>query len=232
MTDRMDEESTPLMHARKVAIDALMEHFANDVMDMEEFERRVETVHAAQTTSELKALLLDLPGGTAVSPERAEGATVHEVQSRGYFVTSAESVEESRIVLAILGGGHRRGRWRAARRNTAVAIFGGAELDFREAVLGPGITEVKVFTLCGGVDLVVPPGVNVEVNGFAILGAFDHVADEAAHYDPTAPTLRVTGVACMGGVDVSARHPGESARDARRRRRQLRREQRRRLRGA
>ena len=109
--------------------------------------------------------------------------------------------------------------------------MGGAELDFREAALAPGVTEVKVFSLLGGVEVIVPPGLNVECRGIALLGGFEHLADAEMHPDPHAPTLRITGLALMGGVHVSVRHSGETSSDARRRRKLERRDRRRRLRG-
>jgi hypothetical protein len=36
---------------------------------------------------------------------------------------------------------------------------------------------------------------------------------------PDAPKLRVKGLVIMGGVDIEVRHPGETAKDARRRER-------------
>ena len=75
--------------------------------------------------------------------------------------------------------------------------------------MGPGVTDLRVFTICGGVEIIVPPGLNVESHGVALLGGFDHVADSVHSPDPHAPTLRITGVALMGGVDVRVRHPGE-----------------------
>jgi hypothetical protein len=109
--------------------------------------------------------------------------------------------------------------------------MGGTELDFREAVLSPGVTEVHCYTVWGGIEIIVPPGINVESHGLALLGGFEHAGDGGAPADVGAPTLRITGVAFMAGVDISVRLPGESAREARRRRRQERREHRRRLRG-
>jgi hypothetical protein len=105
-----------------------------------------------------------------------------------------------------------------------VALCGGVELDFREAVMPPGVTEVKIFAMWGGVDVIVPPGLNVECHGVGIMGGFDHAPEASGPVDPRAPTLRITGVALMGGVDITVRHVGESGRDARRRRRQERRE--------
>ena len=58
------------------------------------------------------------------------------------------------------------------------------------------------------------PGLHVESHGIAILGGFEHAGDNIHTTDPHAPTLRITGVACMGGVDVTTRHSGETARDA------------------
>lgn len=214
---------------RQVTIDALMEHFANDVMDVEEFERRVEIAHNATTADELKGLLKDLPGGGDLPVRREGGAGAEIAHTREYTVTSGAQREDKTYVVAMLGGSSRRGHWTPARKNYAVAVMGGAELDFREAVFGRGVTEVHVYALWGGVDIIVPPGINVESRGIALLGGFDHSADSIAG-DPNQPTLRITGVALMAGVDVSVRYPGESARDARRRRRGERREQRRRLR--
>jgi hypothetical protein len=108
--------------------------------------------------------------------------------------------------------------------NNAFAFCGGVELDFREAVMPPGLTEVKVFAMWGGVEIIVPPGMNVVCDGIGIMGGFEHAPETNATPDPIAPTLRVSGVALMGGVEVTVRHVGESGRDARRRRRQERRE--------
>ena len=230
MANGIEGGRPPLKHTRDVTIDALVEHFANDVMEIDEFERRVEAAHAAKTTDELKRLLHDLPGHANL-PAMTDGPSVPvSGHSTGYQVTTASNVDETGFILALMGGGSRQGRWRPARKNTVVTVMGGADLDFREAVLSPGVTEVRVYALWGGVDIIVPPGLNVEVNGLAIMGGFDHIVDDASH-DPMAPTLRVTGVACMAGVDISTRQSGETARDARRRRKRQRREQRRRLRG-
>jgi hypothetical protein len=64
----------------------------------------------------------------------------------------------------------------------------------------------------------VPPNLNVEVAGSAILGGFDqeHPGADALTSEPVA-TLRITGVAFAGGVGVETRRIGESSRQARKR---------------
>jgi hypothetical protein len=219
----------PLSHTRQVTIDALCEHFANDVMGVEEFERRVDSAHRAATVAELKDLLRDLPGSDLPAPVAGATKPAPPPQSRSYRISRAGHVKEREIVVAIMGGASRRGQWAPARKNFAFTLMGGAELDFREAVLGPGVTEVQVFAMWGGIEIIVPPGMNVESHGVGIMGGFDHFTEVAP--DPDAPTLRVTGFACMGGVEITQRYPGESSRDARRRRRVTRKEQRRLHRG-
>ncbi|MDH3271889.1 MAG: DUF1707 domain-containing protein [Gemmatimonadota bacterium] len=230
MSDGQDAGRLPSEETRQVTIDALMEHFANDVLDVEEFERRVDIAHAAKNADELKELLRDLPGGSNVPATRDVDSSTGVAHTREYSVTSGAHREEKGYVVAMLGGSSRKGRWTPAHKTVAVAVMGGIELDFREAVFAPGVTEVQVFSVWGGVDIVVPPGLNVESRGIALLGGFDHAGDTVGMSDPSQPTLRITGFVCMAGVDVSVRHPGESARDARRRRRVERREQRKRLR--
>src|SRR5690606_14145408 len=97
---------------------------------------------------------------------------------------------------------------------------GGAELDFRDARFRPGVTEVFIFATMGGVAMIVPPGLAVDTSGIAIMGAFEHRdqhMDRVPDADGDAPSLKVRSFVMMGGVEVSVRMPGESARDASRR---------------
>ena len=66
---------------RQEAIDTLMEHFANDVLTVEEFERRVSLAHKAESLDELRELLTDLPSGDLpVLREEEESALVERAQ--------------------------------------------------------------------------------------------------------------------------------------------------------
>lgn len=214
MGNEAGDSGAPLGQTRQMAIAALCEHFANDVLPVEEFERRVDLAHKASSVEALKALLRDLPGGNLPAPAPGGAAPAPRASRPG--ATSVHK-KEREIVIAVLGGATRRGRWAPARRNFAFAVMGGTELDFREAVLPRGVTDVQVFTVMGGVEIIVPPGVNVESHGIGIMGGFEHMGG-GEDYDQNAPTLRIAGLALMGGVDITVRYPGESARDARRRR--------------
>lgn len=217
---------------RQNTIDALCEHFANDALSVEEFERRVDAAHKAESSTDLAKLLEDMPTGDL--PIRQNEVTVTSTSpstaiERPRASVPASRVKERGVMVAALGGVDRKGRWIPARQNYAVSIMGGVCLDFREALLPPGETEVFVFTAMGGVEIIVPPGLGVESDGIAILGAFEHREDVVMNPDPDMPFLRIKGLCIMGGVEVSIRLPGETPREAKRRRRFAKKEQRRRL---
>jgi hypothetical protein len=201
---------------RELTIQALCRHFAEDRLEVAEFEARLDTAHRAKTAAELEALLADLPAAAAERP----AAPRPRPRSSGGL---AETVRTSRTLVAFMGGVERRGHWSPARKNLIVAVMGGAELDFREVELPAGETEVYIICMMGGVEIIVPPGLAVDASGIAIMGGFAHSA-APQRLEPGAPVLRVNGLCMMGGVDIFIRHVGESARDARLRERQERHE--------
>ena len=110
--------------------------------------------------------------------------------------------------FALMSGVVRRGAWVVPSRIRAFACMGGIELDLREATLTSPVTEIYVFALMGGVEIVVPPDVRLESDGFAIMGGFEDQLWEPASHDPDMPVIRVRGLAIMGGVEARVAQPG------------------------
>ncbi len=219
---RPDRAALVRVHeARERVIAALSDAFANDALEVEEFERRVTLAHTAETVEAIAALAADLPApAAALAP-----ATVA-------LAPAPDENAALETVYAVFGGVDRRGAWTVPRRWRVVAAFGGAQLDLREARFPTGVIDLEVKAVFGGVQIVVPPGLAVEVHGAAILGGFQNVNRAPAHPDPDAPLLRVRGIAIMGGVDITMRLPGESVHQAHRRRHLEARQERRALRDA
>ena len=197
----------------------LSDDFAHDTLDVDEFERRITVAQTSDNPADIEALLADLPESdrpaapvTAVVPTVVP-ALVPEAGDRD-------------TVYAIFGGIDRRGAWTVPRRMRIVAMFGGANLDLREARFPPGVVDIEVTAVMGGINIVVPPGLAVQMHGSAIMGGFADVNRAPAYPDPDAPLLRVHGLAMMGGVNVEMRLPGESERGARRRERHAMRDER------
>jgi hypothetical protein len=212
----MSSHPRPGQARRQETIDALCDAFARDEMELGEFERRVEAAHRAESPVDLDRLLADLGPRPLPARTRPAAAETSAVPARRPTALPGQA-RASEVVGGIMGGATRRGRWTPARRVNALGILGGVELDFREAILAPGVTEVHAIAFWGGVQIVVPPDVRIECSGMGIMGGFDHRDDVAAPLDPMAPVIRITGIACMGGVEVRVRYPGESRRDARQR---------------
>ena len=219
-------QPTPLPHTqeqtRESVVQQLSEHFAVDNLTAEALEERLDRAYQAKTLDDLRALVSDLPvihQGAAVA-----GPRTYVSPSTGPHVS------ERQIVVGIMGGAEKKGVWTPAKQIYVVAMMGGVELDFRDARFGPGVTEVIVFAVMGGAEIVVPPGVHVDLNGVALMGGFGQTGSAPLPTDPDAPVLRIGGFCMMGGVEVNIRYPGERPRDAREREK-LERKERKRLSG-
>ncbi len=219
-----------LNQARERTVQTLSEHFAQDNLSVEQLEERLDLCYRATALEELEVLTSDLP---MLRPS-TELAPAEETTPAVRATVDPASVRETQVAVAIMSGNSRKGTWSPPRHLYAVAVMGGLELDFREARFPPGETQVTVFSLMGGADIIVPPGLPVRSNVVAIMGGFEQVDQAPDNLPPDTPRLKINGFVMMGGVDMSVRLPGESARDAKRRRkeeRKLKRAERKRLRG-
>lgn len=212
------------LRERRTQVVALLSHaFARDDLDVDELDRRMEVAHRALTVAELDALVADVAGGepsSALARRDPKDVVVRSLTApaSGLQVGSMVDRPERQALWAVMGGVVRSGRWMVPRHTTLHCLMGGISLDFREADLAPGVTELTIVCLMGGVEIIVPPNLNVEVAGSAILGGFDqeHPGADGLTAEPVA-TLRITGLAFAGGVGVETRRIGESGRQARKR---------------
>lgn len=199
----------PLEQTRERIVDQLCQQYAAENLTDALLEQRLTQAFAATSVAELTALVADLP------TESADAAS----PSPSVALARPETVPERQVVFAVMGGAERRGAWTPPRSLHVLAVMGGAELDFRDARFGPGVTEVTCFALMGGIEIIVPPGVQVETSGLALMGGFGHSGTARAPTDPDAPILRIGGLAIMGAVELDVRYPGERRGDARKRER-------------
>jgi hypothetical protein len=209
----------PATIIRDQTIARLSDAFANDLIDVDEFERRVTVAQRSDTLADIQALVADLPARAAPPASSPAPAPVPAARS----MVAAGGTKPSGTVFTVMGGVERKGRWTVPRSLNVGVVMGGAHLDLREAWLPPGPFEVRVAALMGGVEIIVPPNLPVEAEGISIMGGFDHIDRAPSEPDPGAPLLRVKGLAFMGGVHIEMRLPGESSREARKRRKRERR---------
>ncbi len=174
---------------REQAATVLNEALAEGRLSVAEHSQRLDAVYEAKTHAEIAPLVDDLPAkGTASQVARRT-----EVEPSG---------KRGSMIVAIFGGATRKGRWHAEPSMTAVTIFGGATLDFRDAVL-PG-QEMTLNTTCifGGMEIIVPPEMRVIDRGVAIFGGRDTGSDGEETESADGPVLRLTGLTLFGGIDL------------------------------
>ncbi|HET9898611.1 MAG TPA: LiaF domain-containing protein [Streptosporangiaceae bacterium] len=84
----------------------------------------------------------------------------------------------------------------------AVTVFGGVDLDFREAVLPQAEINLRAICVLGGVSIIVPPEMQVIDDGWALMGGIEVPPATPESQMPGTPVLRFTGVTILGGVSV------------------------------
>lgn len=201
---------------RERAIEALQEQYVQSHIDATELGRRVRLAESAVYPSDLDRLLADLPelpGALArVEPAAAPSPpAVATPAGAGHPMLAPVEVpvDESGWYVAVFGGKERKGEWYAPRTIRMAGVFGGVRLDFREAKLQPGMTTIQALATFGGCEIVVPPGLHVDINGVAIFGGFDESAGSSGPPPSGAtPWLRIRGLAMFGGVEVRVAEPG------------------------
>ncbi|HKV25606.1 MAG TPA: DUF5668 domain-containing protein [Candidatus Acidoferrum sp.] len=124
-------------------------------------------------------------------------------------VTSTGSGDSSADVLnavAIFGGCERRVNSQHFRGGRSTSIFGGVELDFRDADMDGDAATIEVNCVFGGVEIRVPPNWFVNSKSIPVLGGYSDKTRRADTNDPSArkpKTLVITGAVVFGGVEIS-----------------------------
>ncbi|MBB5935178.1 DUF1707 domain-containing protein [Streptomyces zagrosensis] len=184
---------------RERVAEALREAVAEGRLDMVEFEERLERAYTARTHADLEPLVQDLPvPASAVAPVVAPGRP-----RDGAGLAWPERIGDpptSRWGIAVMGGFQRSGGWVMPRAFTSVVLMGGGEIDLRDARFEDRDVVIRCFAFMGGVSVIVPPDVEVNVSGIGIMGGFDHTAAGEGARD--APRVTVTGLAIWGGVGI------------------------------
>ena len=158
-------------------------------LTFDELDERLGQALSAKTYADLEAVTTDLPAGlTAPAPAQAG------------LPDRVGGTPGATFSVAVMSSARRAGSWVVPHRYTAVAIMGGVDLDLRYARFAERVVTIQAFCLMGGVTIIVPSDVEVDVSGFAFMGGFDHRVSGPGR--PGAPVVRVTGFALMGGVDV------------------------------
>ncbi|MHC9296618.1 DUF1707 SHOCT-like domain-containing protein [Mycobacterium sp. LTG2003] len=150
-------------------------------LPMAEYEDRLAKAYSAETYGDLARISADLPG--AVNYSRGAGRPC-----------------PSTLLLAIMSGFERRGRWNVPKKLTTFALFGGGVVDLRYADFTATDVEIRTYSIFGGQTILVPPEVNVDVDGVGVMGNFEHNINGEG--TPGAPRVHIRGFSLWGSVGV------------------------------
>lgn len=167
--------------------------FAEGRITAEEHGDRLDEVMRARTFDELIPITRDLIPDAPIS---ATPATTRTGDSS--LIDTSKKSEPDRLV-AIFGGASRTGPYRMRRTTSALAAFGGVELDLTDAVFEAAEVELSVVTFCGGIEVKVPEGVVVRDQTMGILGGAEI---QRTSSDPDGPVIILKGVNMLGGTSV------------------------------
>ena len=177
---------------REQVTERLREAAGQGRITLDELDARLEASYAAKTYAKLAEITRDLPV--------QESAELTMSGSGAFPAERIGGTPRRRLSVAVMSGMRRRGPWVVPPVYTAVAFMGGVDMDLREARFSERNVKIQAFALMGGVNIVVPEDIEVDVGGIGFMGGFDHKAGGSGV--PGAPRLRVTGFAMMGGVSV------------------------------
>jgi class 3 adenylate cyclase len=200
---------------RERVVEVLKTSCGDGRLTLDEFSERVGAAYQAVSLSDLRSVLADLPHpfGPDLSGVLGVGTGQSPVPVAALVPDTETGRKATRWTVSIMGGSQRRGRWRLREKTNAVAIMGGCQLDLRNAeVQGPGVV-INAVAVMGGIDIVVPEGIEVEIGGIAIMGGKDSRRLKAAPPIPGSPVIRVKVFAFWGGVSVRSKpspsHPSD-----------------------
>lgn len=182
----MDELALRVGDTERWAVDARLQQAVGDgLITLAEYEERAGEVWAARTRADLEAVSRDLPAAPAPAP-----------------VAAPAPPPRTRRTLAVMGGDELRGPVAPGQGLEAYAVMGGALVDLRREDL-PAEVHVRAVALMGGVEVLVPRGVEVHLSGLSVMGGRELEVDPPR---PGAPVVHVDAYAVMGGVVVEHGH--------------------------
>ncbi|MDO4287922.1 MAG: LiaF-related protein [Eubacterium sp.] len=100
---------------------------------------------------------------------------------------------------AVFGGQELRVNHEAFEGASLAAVFGGVDLDLRDAIITEDIV-ISAAAIFGGVDIVLPPNVKCVVAGTPVFGGIEDKS--ASPLDEQSPVVSVQATAIFGSVGI------------------------------
>jgi predicted membrane protein len=115
-----------------------------------------------------------------------------------------ESSDDFRVAT-IMNGGAFRSHATNLKSGTVITIMGGVRIDLRGATLDPSGASLKLNTVVGGLEVLVPEDWAVEVDQEVSGGESTVNVTPLEELPEDAPRLRIHAVLRLGGAEITAK---------------------------
>ena len=119
-------------------------------------------------------------------------------QRRFFSSISGEITDDQFEVRAIFGGNERRISSQNLKGGSIEALFGGAEVDLRDAKAAPDC-QLRISVAFGGAEVRVPADWQLIITGTPILGGIE---DRTRQAGSEGPVVRISCSAVLGGIEI------------------------------
>ncbi|HKD87163.1 MAG TPA: DUF1707 domain-containing protein [Streptosporangiaceae bacterium] len=175
---------------RDAVVQRLQEAFAEGRLDDEEFDHRTRAALTARLSSDLAVLTSDLPESSGPSRTVAPAAVGRK---------------PGRLAVAYKSSIRRAGRWQVPEQFRAVVYKGSGHIDLRAAELTAPVTTLFAIAYKSRIDVLVPLGVRVELDGFGVSKGWSAEEDLESRLPADAPVVHVRGIGYKGTIEVSTK---------------------------
>ncbi|MDR0959677.1 MAG: DUF1707 domain-containing protein [Propionibacteriaceae bacterium] len=191
---------------RQLVVTLLTAAWHDKRLTEQDYRTRMAAVNNATVFDDLTPLTRDLmegaPPATSTGFTRPGGlsdaAAFTGDPAPAPIIATASSPGRTNL-LGIFGSTTRKGVWRASDGISAVALFGAVEFDLTQAVWTSPVIEVFASCAFGAIEIIVPPGTEVESSVMPLFGGVEVRGTTA---DVSQRKLIVRGFCCFGGITV------------------------------
>lgn len=176
---------------RDIAVEVLNECFARDVINLDEFERRVDLANKAETIDQLTELIVDLPDAVP-SSERDRSPASRSAS------TPPDNFRDSRKVLSVMTSRKLKGDWLDSDSVEATTVMAETVIDFRNISYQPPVLNVHVAAIMGEIKIILPPGYSVQNDIMPIMAE----VKESDLAGGGKGVIKLTGIALMASVRI------------------------------
>jgi len=189
---------------RDKIITCLENAYAENNLELDEYERRLDLANKAESIEDLEALVFDFP-------DHQKPRTLGPAE----FISD----ESDELKLAIIGDQHLTAEDFSGKAMKTLSIIGDVSIDIRRFRNSVDPVCIKVYSLSGDTRIIIPRGMKIKNRMKSILGDYELVRNEEKSEDspekrPTASSRKLgkigRKVRPCGGIHLQVRGPSHS----------------------